>query len=331
MENPKVSVLVPVYNVEKYLPRCIDSVLSQDFFDYELILVDDGSPDNSPRICDEYAAKDSRIKVIHKQNGGLVSARLAGFEASQGKYLMFLDSDDYLLPNALTVLYDKIEEGYDIVKGNDIRFCGEWTRIEKPPLVGKEIVEKKDYLTSVLNYAVLPYLWGGLYKRDLFTKEVFMENQDISLCEDWLTNIFIWNKVNRFFAIDKEVYAYFINQKSLMQQNVISFEYLKKLRNRIIHCIDNKDIDINRQVDLTFVIAYVKGLFTPELSWSDGIYSKIVKYISDSENYLQVKKSIDNKFLLFIHNRYLFHFYTNVYKIMFKNIRLKGMCRKVVK
>ena len=95
MENPKVSILVPIYNVEKYLPRCIESVLSQDFRDYELILVDDGSPDQCPQICDEYAKKDSRIKVVHKQNGGLVSARLAGFMEARGEYLVFLDSDDY--------------------------------------------------------------------------------------------------------------------------------------------------------------------------------------------------------------------------------------------
>lgn len=330
MENPKVSILVPVYNVEKYLPRCIDSVLSQDFSDYELILVDDGSPDNSPRICDEYAQKDNRIKVVHKKNGGLVSARLAGFEASKGKYLMFLDSDDYLLPNALTVLYEKIEEGYDIVKGNDVRFCGEWTRIEKPPLVGKEIIEKKDYLTSVLNYAVLPYLWGGLYKRELFTEDVFRKNQDISLCEDWLTNIFIWNKVNRFFAIDKEVYAYFINQKSLMQQNVISFEYLKKLRNRITRCVDNNDIDINRQISLTFIISYIRGMFVPEQKWNQTIYDEVALYIEKADNYLAVRQSVDGKFLHFIKHRHLFYLYTGFYKLIFKFFRLNGKKRKMV-
>ena len=83
--NTKISILVPVYNVEQYLPRCIESVLTQDFQDWEIILVDDGSPDKCPQICDEYAKKDKRIRVVHKVNGGLVSARLAGFEASVGK------------------------------------------------------------------------------------------------------------------------------------------------------------------------------------------------------------------------------------------------------
>ena len=84
-----ISVLVPVYKVEPYLRRCIDSVLEQDFQDWELILVDDGSPDNCPAICDEYAERDKRIRVIHKPNGGLVSARLAGFQNARGTYLVF--------------------------------------------------------------------------------------------------------------------------------------------------------------------------------------------------------------------------------------------------
>ena len=110
MENPKVSILVPIYNVEKYLPRCIESVLSQDFKAYELILVDDGSPDQCPQICDEYAKKDSRIKVVHKRNGGLVSARLAGFMEARGEYVMHVDSDDYLLPSAISTLYNEAKE-----------------------------------------------------------------------------------------------------------------------------------------------------------------------------------------------------------------------------
>ena len=95
------SVIVPIYNIEKYIRRCIDSVLEQSFTDYELILVDDGSPDGCGAICDEYAAKDTRIKVIHKQNGGLVSARQAGIKVASGDYIFNLDGDDSLLPNAL--------------------------------------------------------------------------------------------------------------------------------------------------------------------------------------------------------------------------------------
>ena len=93
--TPKISVIVPVYNVEKYLPRCIDSILSQTFTDFELLLIDDGSPDNCGKICDEYAAKDSRVRVFHKPNGGVSSARNLGLDNARGEWIAFIDSDDF--------------------------------------------------------------------------------------------------------------------------------------------------------------------------------------------------------------------------------------------
>ena len=99
------SVIVPIYNIEKYIRRCIDSVLLQSFTDFELILVDDGSPDSCGAICDEYAKKDERIKVIHQENGGLVSARQAGIKAASGDYIFHLDGDDAVLPDALESAY----------------------------------------------------------------------------------------------------------------------------------------------------------------------------------------------------------------------------------
>ena len=104
------SVIVPIYNVEKYLSRCIDSVLSQTFADFELILVDDGSPDNCPEICDEYAQKDRRVKVIHKENGGLVSARQAGVSIAKGDYIFNLDGDDAIDTDALMSAYEIISD-----------------------------------------------------------------------------------------------------------------------------------------------------------------------------------------------------------------------------
>ena len=101
MNVPKVSVIVPVYKVEKYLHRCVDSILNQTFTDFELILVDDGSPDNCGAICDEYAAKDSRVRVIHKENGGVSSARNVGLDVAQGKYVSFCDADDFFLRDSL--------------------------------------------------------------------------------------------------------------------------------------------------------------------------------------------------------------------------------------
>ena len=108
-----VSIIVPVYKVEPYLRRCVDSILDQTFTDFELILVDDGSPDNCPAICDEYAEQDDRVKVVHKANGGLSSARNAGMAVANGKYYLFCDSDDYVSPYWCETLHKQIEETPD--------------------------------------------------------------------------------------------------------------------------------------------------------------------------------------------------------------------------
>lgn len=114
--NIKVSVIVPIYNVEKYLHQCVDSLLNQTLKDIEIILVDDGSPDSCPQICEDYKRKDSRVKVIHKENGGLSSARNAGLEIATGEYIAFLDSDDYVAP-------EMMEKRYNISKEKDLDAC----------------------------------------------------------------------------------------------------------------------------------------------------------------------------------------------------------------
>lgn len=124
MNNPKISVIVPVYNVEKYLRRCIDSILAQTFTDFELLLIDDGSKDNSGDICDGYAMKDERVRVFHKKNGGVSSARNLGLDNAKGEWVSFVDADDYLdncyYNNFLSFhdISDIVFTGFIIIKGN---------------------------------------------------------------------------------------------------------------------------------------------------------------------------------------------------------------------
>ena len=119
---PKVSIIVPVYKVEKYLRKCIDSIINQTLKDIEIILVDDGSPDNCGKICDEYAAKDTRIKVIHKENGGLSSARNAGMEVAEGEYIGFVDSDDWIESDMYMTLWQKAKDiNADLVNSDYFR------------------------------------------------------------------------------------------------------------------------------------------------------------------------------------------------------------------
>ena len=123
--SPKISVIVPVYKVEQYLPRCVDSILSQSFSDFELILVDDGSPDNCGKICDEYAVKDSRVKVIHKENGGVSTARNVGIKKATGEWITFIDADDYIEQGFLSIPEytneDLLIQNYRVQKQNEFK------------------------------------------------------------------------------------------------------------------------------------------------------------------------------------------------------------------
>ena len=126
MKEIKVSIILPIYNVEKYLDRCVDSLLNQTLKDIEIIMVDDGSPDNCPQMCDEYAKKDRRVKVVHKKNGGLGFARNSGLDIANGEYVAFVDSDDYVGLDMYKTLYDRAE-----VDKCDAVFCGFRTEVRQ--------------------------------------------------------------------------------------------------------------------------------------------------------------------------------------------------------
>lgn len=124
MAPPKISVIIPIYNVEKEIHRCVDSVINQTLEDIEIILVDDGSPDNCSIICDEYGEKDKRVRVIHKENGGLSDARNVGLLESSGEYILFVDSDDYIDSRTCEKFYSSAEEHIDILVGDAVKIDG---------------------------------------------------------------------------------------------------------------------------------------------------------------------------------------------------------------
>ena len=332
MENPKVSILVPIYNVEKYLSRCIESVLSQDFRDYELILVDDGSPDQCPQICDEYAKKDSRIKVVHKRNGGLVSARLAGFMEARGEYLMFLDSDDYLYPYAISCLYNKIIEGYDIVRGrhNKVSMTDELYGLEHFEFDEGELDADK-YMKAYILGKVSPYLWGAIYKRSLFKEEIFRIFLFVSRQEDWVTQISIASNVNRVCYISNVVQAYMVNDSSIMQSSITDYSYVLKIEKALNKMTEGMSADIKRLLACDRVRELNRCFFIPELSFDWEVYKKVKTFLSDKENSKIVSAMADKKFLRLIQFPLFFWAYTRLYNYFFKKKRLHGKMRKILK
>ncbi len=175
--NQTISVIVPVFNVAGYLPQCVDSILSQDYGNLEVILIDDGSTDGSGEICDRYAALDSRVRAIHQKNGGAAAAKNAGLRLATGEYLAFADSDDYLEPGAYGFLMKiLLENGADAVQGS---FREVYRNRAEEQRISEEILEGYDYLLRFPKDFSCALLWNKLYRRALFDGVFFEEGHKI--------------------------------------------------------------------------------------------------------------------------------------------------------
>ena len=218
------SVIVPIYKIEKYLSRCIESILAQTFTDFEVILVDDGSPDNCPKICDEYALRDKRIKVIHKENGGLVSARQAGIKVASGDYIFHLDGDDAICEDALQSAYEIIKEhSPDIVSFSYKTFVdgkvGEVVHdLVEEGLYDKDLIKEKIYpcLLSDKNMKhIFYFLWGRAIKRELTIQHQLNVTTKISLGEDVSCILPCFLDAKTVYMSKKTIYLYTIRNDSL--------------------------------------------------------------------------------------------------------------------
>jgi glycosyltransferase involved in cell wall biosynthesis len=229
MGNPLISVIVPVYKVEQYLHTCIESVLNQTYSNWELILVDDGSPDNCPQICDEYAAKDIRIKVIHKKNGGLSSARNAGLDIAKGDHMSFLDSDDFWSKDYLTILLNLcIKYDADIVQCGFIR----GTETVFPNItIGKGIKTFDNHSIFLKGYAKI-IVCAKLYRKCLIS-EIRMPEGKIN--EDDFTTWKFYYRAKKILVTNQSLYYYTVNENSIMasQSKMPRLDFIEAYKERI--------------------------------------------------------------------------------------------------
>lgn len=208
---PEISVIVPVYKVEKYIKRCVDSILAQSFADFELWLVDDGSPDNCGAICDEYAKRDKRVKVIHKKNGGLSDARNAALDVMQGEYVFFVDSDDWISKYALESTYLALKRtGAKVATGNIVSVYEDGREKELySPTKEEKILNGEEMLTTLLR----PNAWNRLYAAELFQKLRYPVGR---LYED----VFIYHKIleqiDSMVLTGTDSYYYYVRGGSIM-------------------------------------------------------------------------------------------------------------------
>lgn len=219
-QTPAVSVIVPVYNVEKYLSRCIDSILAQSFSDFELILIDDGSRDNSGKICDEYASKDTRIIVIHKINQGVSAARNDGLDNARGKYISFVDSDDYINPDYLEQMVAALESDNADLAICDISLIakGEFHEVINCKFPeGVNLLGRDEVLKNIVQYSSNGYspLWNKLYKREVIEQHHLRIPLNLSFGEDLIFNISYFKVSSYIRFINVPLYNYVASEFGL--------------------------------------------------------------------------------------------------------------------
>lgn len=293
--NNKISVIVPVYNVEQYLNKCVDSILSQTYSNLEIILVNDGSTDLSGKICDEYQKKDKRIKTIHKINGGLSSARNAALDVITGDYISFIDSDDwidkemyeYMLDIAIKDDSDLVQCGYrTILKEQTLKtFNNEYTFLDN-----KEKILKTFFRTPIINEIVCT----KLFRRELFNNIRMVEGKNY---EDYMVMPEILTNVKKCTVINRVFYNYYIREKSITNSK---FNDKKMNRiyagNHVINFCENKIREHikDAKISMCFICIYLNA----DLMNSRNIKKENYRHTIKKEfikNFKDIRKSLEMK------------------------------------
>lgn len=277
-----VSVILPIYNVENYLEKCVNSVLSQTYHNLEVILVDDGAKDNSGKICDELKKKDKRIRVVHKENGGLSSARNAGYEVATGKYLMYIDSDDEIkseiIEKCVTVIErdesDLVIYGYDKVdeQGNLLETCVWGNKL----LSNKEMVS---YLYNAIQEMSFGYAWNKLYRKSVIDKSEVLADAKVIDREDLVYNMELLKYFRKISYLDYSGYRYLQRNTSLLHNSNLArldgVEYfVKRIKN-----IDVGNEKVNSKVFNMTVLHYLADCIIKNIIWNDELGSKEKKKV----------------------------------------------------
>ena len=290
-ERAIFSIIVPIYNVEEYLEQCINSVINQSCQKYELILVDDGSPDGCPQMCEEYAKNYPKIKVIHKKNGGLVSARKAGAKVAQGEYIVCLDGDDWLDINCLSVYLEIINKYYpDIICSSYISSNGAHSQKRVLPykvgLYDKNSIERNIYPTLIQSadaHYFRPQLWAKCIKKELYVAEQLAVDDRIVLGEDGSCTIPCIYYADSLYIEERPTYNYRISGSSITSsKKVFGWNGPKLIHLHLAARIDMTKFDFQDQLyrkTAHELFSVIRSQF-----YSEKTYKEIKKDILDNMN-----------------------------------------------
>lgn len=285
-----ISVIIPIYKVEKELNRCVDSIINQSYTDLEIILVDDGSPDRCPMICDDWLKKDQRIKVIHKDNGGLSDARNAGYKIAGGEYISFVDSDDWVYKDFYKIMLETLLKNKSDIVECDVTKTSDY----KVDDLSINAINSQDYnvenaLKELINDGVFhQHVWNKLYKRDAI-EDVLFEKGKLNEDEFWTYQVF--GKAHQITKIDIPLYYYYQRDTSIMGQNYS----LRRLD--AVEAKYNRELYIEKHypnlLDYATTNLYETCIYQGQMS---------LKYLS-KENLKQAKKNITYYIKKIKHNK----------------------------
>ncbi|MCM3724913.1 glycosyltransferase [Neobacillus cucumis] len=262
---PKVSLVIPVYNVEKYLHRCVDSILNQTFQDFEIILINDGSQDKSGEICDEYAKKDKRIKVLHKKNARVSAARNDGLKMAKGKYIGFIDSDDWIEPEMYQEMYNKANElNLDIVMCDYKKRLEDYENRRTQPIRGgfysKEDIKNELFKCLIMfDHIEFPPTISNcvcLLSLEFLRKNNLYYDEDIHYCEDSIFGSKVmYHATNFYYLKDRHYYNYFYNPNSTTNTyNEKKWNNYLKINERLIKYFGKtSEFDFSRQIKINML------------------------------------------------------------------------------
>lgn len=276
--SPKISIIIPVYNAEKYLRQCLDSVLAQTYSDFEVLLINDGSKDNSGKICDEYAAKDTRFTVFHKENGGVSSARNLGLENAQGEWVTFVDSDDYIADEFLEVFINYNDQV-------DFKLMGVKKKNKKQEtdhfcFANSEVFLLAEFLSKYSLYQYFAGPWAKFFKAKIIRENKLRFDEALFWGEDALFNIQYLRSCTQIATIRKELYFYREVDTGLASIR-LNFDYALGLAENVKHGL----VEIQNIANISFN-------FSPHLSLllDSVIYSLYKSGGSRAETYKKLKR-----------------------------------------
>lgn len=324
---PELSIIVPIYNGEKYLHRCIDSILNQKYTDFELILIDDGSKDNSLAICNEYAAMDSRIVVHHKENEGLVAARKSGLSIAKGEYIGFVDCDDFVDDNMYSNLMSSVEKNHPDIVAGGIIYDRISTQKESYCCINAGFYDKKSLQTDVIprmliysgfvKYGIIPGVVTKVFRRNILEKALPKVDNSITIGEDVAITAYSVTNADSLSIVNSAAYHYVQNDNSMVR--VFNPERIKKI-NKLYSCIskiENESYQKQVKLYMCYLIFNAIASCIKKSGYNKTEMKKIIKSILNDEITVMALKQADISQLSF----------KNKFKVLLMKYKLIGVLK----